>query len=771
LVDENFKAQDGKKDGIYLCDFRSYLKIALQVKKGATYQLFENLDKIFVDEFHAFLASSHYITCDNFDFNSNYALTKASLLSRFNSYKHLTKEIESLSKEYPNLIAQSNKRNQACFNPHQTSIDDTLVQHYLYDKYTNHHQNILDGLQIGSYYQFVTILDKISDALSKQIGKDYYIFKENGNIKDYCVAENATGKPLHNTVFQDKELATIIALKHSSDISKDKYKDELMFIAKTYTAKTTSKITPFESLQLLDAKNFVTASATLKGVSKQLHALAFETHFLQEEFTLDTTDTKVTISKVENTIEDILPKFNLLDATHTQIAITSQNAHTLKQLYNQLEKTLLQEYKLVKLYRNPINPNDEQFKRGLENTKQEIYHNPYQKRILLIQGLGEGSNIFKTTPHGEYQAKLYKLDINAIDKVTQTRYRVGAKGRVDGEFNHTISTSLSHGANITHDELKELEYTNDITQTIIEIQENILADLDNDAVAYVESKMIEKLVVNNSDFDVSRREFFDKVAALGAVAMGTTLGVGTKANAAYLMKDSELPPGIANCRDTAVIMAYKYWERDGVEQTDNGIYRHKDIAKAILKIDKNRGMMPVPTYIKDDTPFVEPAYWFVRAKINDSYNSEISVQDLKKKGYDAMAYFSTATSRYFDMWVRREQNYRESIEENYLKAIFIAAGRNENDVKGYMKMKLNEKEQFLSGIMNSFEKESYNNLLIGSWAGFFLVNHYDQINKNGGDFFFKMIEKPLRIFTHKEGKYIRVRGPPYYYDSKGKFKV
>jgi hypothetical protein len=34
-----------------------------------------------------------------------------------------------------------------------------------------------------------------------------------------------------------------------------------------------------------------------------------------------------------------------------------------------------------------------------------------------------------------------------------------------------------------------------------------------------------------------------------------------------------------------------------------------------------------------------------------------------------------------------------------------------------------------------------------------------------------MIEKPLRIFTHKEGKYIRVRGPPYYYDSKGKFKV
>ena len=60
-VGKDISYKDTNQEGIYLCDFATYLKLSLLQKKGASVKLFKNLDRIFADEFHALLSSSKHI--------------------------------------------------------------------------------------------------------------------------------------------------------------------------------------------------------------------------------------------------------------------------------------------------------------------------------------------------------------------------------------------------------------------------------------------------------------------------------------------------------------------------------------------------------------------------------------------------------------------------------------------------------------------------------------------------------------------------------------
>jgi len=618
-IDENISAHDAKADGIYLCDFSTFLRLSLYQKKGADYTLFKNLDKIFVDEFHALLASSNHITSQEPNINNFLSKEKKRLLAKFKAYKELLEDIQKLKQTYPKLVSHSINRYKTAFNPSIIKKDGKPLEFWFYKEYLSHKQNILQTLEIDSFYTFLTLLDTASNALGKELGKDYYIFKKDGNIIEYCTAQSFSAKPMPNTTFLDRTLSILILLQHTNDLSKERYKEEFLFLSKTYLSQSTSQITPLESIELHSAKNFTVASATLKGVNRQLTHLGFSVNFLQKEVELSLMDKDVIIKELLH--QSPLENNKLQNSPYTQIAITAQSAKTLQQIALQLGSDKLYGYEILKLYRNPINPDDGAFQRQIVELQESIYANPLQKRVILIQGLGEGSNIFKISPHAEYKAKLYKLDIGAIDKVTQTRYRVGVKGRAKGVFEHSFNFQLSHSNALTHSDVMRLKNSTNKAKTLLDIQTQILQDEDCETVVVHKS-------ANNPTFNQKRRSALKTIAAttllttasnplieLLNATFGKTLLQPSVAKADF--NYNNIPPGIATCRDKEIEQAYV------LGRDPTSYYKEVEqirIFEGIMRISDTRYLPNDFGVVKPDTPYIEPAYWFLCAMTDDFPN-------------------------------------------------------------------------------------------------------------------------------------------------------
>jgi len=131
-LEDEPKAQDAKKDGIYLLEFKTYLKVMLEQKQGAKYALLDGVIKIFIDELHAFLSSSSHIkaqTNQNLLFDHAY---QKSALNKFKLYKKLIEEIKTLQKSHPEIITHSPKRGICFFNAKAIKIKGQLAQAYLF---------------------------------------------------------------------------------------------------------------------------------------------------------------------------------------------------------------------------------------------------------------------------------------------------------------------------------------------------------------------------------------------------------------------------------------------------------------------------------------------------------------------------------------------------------------------------------------------------------------------------------------------------------------
>lgn len=272
---------------------------------------------------------------------------------------------------------------------------------------------------------------------------------------------------------------------------------------------------------------------------------------------------------------------------------------------------------------------------------------------------------------------------------------------------------------------------------------------------------------------MSRRSFVQKLfgLGLGAAISGTGTVYSNDANA----ESNEVPPGIEEAakRDPAIKTAYQYWHYPQWLNSYNS--SSKDIVQYILNGYNPTGKV-VHTKILSETPYLEPAYWFLSAEMS---NGTISGKEIRNKNLP-LSYFAAGIGNYFTAWVEGHRNreyhpevFKERTEDYLLKSLFTSAGESEDKVGIYKGYSLELKKRYLqTKIMKNLETTSYNNQLVAAWSSFFLTNHYRYMEFNvnnkyekDGDNINLFIEKPLR-------KYIpQIRGPPYYLDFTGKYKV
>ncbi len=311
-------------------------------------------------------------------------------------------------------------------------------------------------------------------------------------------------------------------------------------------------------------------------------------------------------------------------------------------------------------------------------------------------------------------------------------------------------------------------------------------------------------IINENKINKSRRNFL-KGLGIGSVLLTTApnelISVINNYFDTNLVKSGELearsieyPPGIANCRDPAVKMAYYYYVRFGKRNYANRFYTGFELAQSLLR-DRNIGDTHYSSFaaIRPDTPFIEPAYWFVCAKIN--IGPDWSIYPRLKKENPALYWFNEGIADYFQQWILHKgyTSLKKIIETDFLKSIFYAANYNTNEVGSLVKDYLNSKENYTRELKEIFNKykpnwdemdnkmrnflinnskkgkimnkvmnrllneKDYNKRLVAQWSGFILSVHYGRTNEYNKDMTInKFIEKPLRKIDP------RIRGPPFF---------
>lgn len=561
IIDASLTTHEASKGGIYLCDFRSYLFFALKTKRGASYSLFKKIDSILVDEFHALLASSPYIMSgDSASLRDSFDSQKESLYAKLTAYQKLLFRVKSLYEDRPNLIAQSKKRGIASFNPLDLTSNKQTIQKSLYDSYSKEHPKELEIMNIGNFYQFVLLLDTMADALAKESAKDYYLYSDGDSITEYVCAQRSTGRPSQKTLFSNRLLATLIALKHVKPLSEYRDMREFSFLANIYSQRTIEQVSPMESMELFGVERFVVASATLGGLSKRLSLLGFKTSLLQQEQRVSLGDASVKVSVGHDSPKKLFLEALKESKLPQQIAVSSVNATLLKEIAKECSGLdYLREYEIECICYAHINPDIDRYERDLHRVKDAIYKRPHRKRLLFIQGLGEGSNIFRVSPSRSYEAAIYKLDADAIDHVAQTRWRVGTRGRAEGSFTHCVSSDIQTASLLSMDDVESLKESSRPEERLLELERSILEESDTQDVAYFEnlSECVNRV-------DRSRRDAFKTIAAatlLGVLqpneifnivndALDKQVLYGQEASAGYvIISEKEYPPSLQkeNC--------------------------------------------------------------------------------------------------------------------------------------------------------------------------------------------------------------------------------
>ena len=192
-------------------------------------------------------------------------------------------------------------------------------------------------------------------------------------------------------------------------------------------------------------------------------------------------------------------------------------------------------------------------------------------------------------------------------------------------------------------------------------------------------------------------------------------------------------------------------------------------------------------------PRIEPAYWVLiqliwkigaRRRIPSFSIAGGLENDPDCYGIDK---FAVGMNAYGHRWIYDNGYYPNyyNIDKYFLRAIFFSAYFDSNEAEWLAKdfvetESLDVKRRLIDDAMSalqrlkpkkSFEKSEsprdvYNRWLVAAWSSFWLTNHYDLIKeKRIGDLTYdleKLMRKVLRF---------RIRGPAYYYDDKGTFKV
>ena len=312
-------------------------------------------------------------------------------------------------------------------------------------------------------------------------------------------------------------------------------------------------------------------------------------------------------------------------------------------------------------------------------------------------------------------------------------------------------------------------------KTLLEIQRQILQDTDSETVVVHKS-------ANNSSFNPQRRSALKTIAAttllttasnplieLLNATFGKTLLQPSEAKAQY--NYDNIPPGIATCRDKAIEQAFV------LARDPNSFYnsvRQIAIFEGILGITDESYYPTEFMTVKNDTPYIEPAYWFLCAMENDySYKTN---QKLKEKN-PILFDFSRGIIDYFHEFIY--SGYPDlKTEDNLLKAIFGAAGYDkEKKLKEYHDGDFKEKTRIIKATAKSLLNlkvdpklnqinDNYDKRLIAQWSSLFLTAYYRMTyseKERNGNLINNFIEKPLRkidprVRGYKKGSYSNTYG-------------
>lgn len=233
------------------------------------------------------------------------------------------------------------------------------------------------------------------------------------------------------------------------------------------------------------------------------------------------------------------------------------------------------------------------------------------------------------------------------------------------------------------------------------------------------------------------------------------------------LDERSLPPGIRSCRDEAIKWAFQSYRKINDNDDDKEIF--------LARMGYIGHIMRYAHQIRNDTPFIEPAFWFMveGAQIYKGLSEKYTSQ-LKEKN-PALYYFRLGILDYFFKWTGNRENILgydkygyDKVADRFTTSIIVAANRPESDLKKYKSMNTIQKGKYLDGLMKRFNNmkvnpkarkvnDNYDKRLIAQWSALFLTANYRKDLYNAeGDLINHKIEKKLR---KRDGKF---RGPPYY---------
>ena len=199
--------------------------------------------------------------------------------------------------------------------------------------------------------------------------------------------------------------------------------------------------------------------------------------------------------------------------------------------------------------------------------------------------------------------------------------------------------------------------------------------------------------------------------------------------------DVKYPPGIATCRDRAIQDAYY------ILRTHND-YSVGPIAifEGIMGISKTKYLPNSFRHIvKENTPYIEPAYWYLCAMEDETMNSKYYSEELYKKN-PSLAEFATGIHVYFLKYIYNKNITQISIEEKFLNSIFCAAYGEKKKKKltqQYLHSNFKEKTRIIKATAKIFQNmhidpnkneinDNYDKALTAQWASFWLERYYER---------------------------------------------
>jgi len=226
-----------------------------------------------------------------------------------------------------------------------------------------------------------------------------------------------------------------------------------------------------------------------------------------------------------------------------------------------------------------------------------------------------------------------------------------------------------------------------------------------------------------------------------ALALGGT-GILIPETAEAKTRMVEYPPGIANCRDPHIRDAY-YWSE---QRSSNDKWRPGTYVTAALRFG---GRGPVTHTVNSQTPYTEPAYWFLCAKIDNSPSGPPFYYTKIKERNKPLFNFYCGIDNYYNTFIRRKKNSSKQIEEYFLKSIFISAfggiTLNISQCNALVESVRSASEDEKIRVLNKARKallkmkknksskdpmDGFNRALVASWSSAFL---WSSVNKKYSD--------------------------------------